>query len=92
MKCVVKDCENHSHEGKFVGSLCSPCHEFISGEGGLYSQAYRNTRSMIDLAIAREREACAQVCIETGATRGNSDAAFDMADHCAAAIRARVDK
>lgn len=42
--------------------------------------------------VAAEREACAQVCIETGATKGNSDAAFDMADHCAAAIRARGEK
>lgn len=44
------------------------------------------------LVAAAEREACAQVCIETGATKGNSDAAFDMADHCAAAIRARKEK
>jgi len=42
MKCIVKDCENHTHEGKFVGDLCSPCHAFITtGEGG-QSQAYRN--------------------------------------------------
>lgn len=44
------------------------------------------------LVAAAEREACAQVCIETGATKGSSDAAFDMADHCAAAIRARGEK
>lgn len=44
------------------------------------------------LVAAAEREACAQVCIETGATNGNSDAAFDMADHCAAVIRARGEK
>jgi hypothetical protein len=41
-KCIVKDCENHTHEGRFVGDLCSPCHAFITtGEGG-QSQAYRN--------------------------------------------------
>ena len=41
-------------------------------------------------SIARaEREACAQVCIDAGATKGRSDDGFDMADHCAAAIRAR---
>ena len=62
MKCAVKDCENHAHEGKFVGLLCSPCHTFIAGDGGLYSQAYRNSRNMIDTAIAEEREACAKVC------------------------------
>ena len=59
MKCAVKDCENRAHEGKFVGLLCSPCHTFIAGDGGLYSQAYRNSRNMIDTAIAQEREACA---------------------------------
>lgn len=64
MRCLVKDCENHSHEGKFVGPLCSPCYAFISGEGGLYSQAYRNVRSMIDLAVAAEREECAQLADE----------------------------
>jgi len=59
-KCAVKDCENHSHQGKFVGLLCSPCHAFVAGDGGLYSQAYRNSRSMIDLAVAMEREAIGQ--------------------------------
>jgi len=90
MKCVVKDCENHSHEGKFVGSLCSPCHEFISGEGGLYSQAYRNSRSMIDLAVAREREACAQVCEEGG--RDESGRIHVQAWGAAKDIRARGEK
>lgn len=40
-------------------------------------------------AVAAEREVCAKVCIETGATKGRSDDGWDMADHCAAAIRAR---
>lgn len=61
-KCVVKDCGNHTNEGLFVGLLCSPCHAFISGDGGLYSQAYRNSRVMIDIAIQMEREACAALC------------------------------
>jgi hypothetical protein len=64
MKCAVKDCENHAHEGKFVGLLCAPCYTLITGDGGLYSQAYRNSRNMIDTAIAMEREACAKVCEE----------------------------
>ena len=54
-KCAVKDCENHTHQGKFIGLLCAPCHCFISGGGGLYSQAYRNSRAMIDTAIEMER-------------------------------------
>lgn len=54
-KCAVKDCENHTHQGKFIGLLCSPCHKFVSGDGGLYSQAYRNSRAMIDTAVEMER-------------------------------------
>ncbi|MCX7658963.1 MAG: hypothetical protein N2040_00205 [Caldimonas manganoxidans] len=33
-------------------------------------------------------EEAAGVCIETGSTKGSCDAAFDIADACAAAIRA----
>ena len=33
-------------------------------------------------------EEAAGACIETGSTKGSCDAAFDMADACAAAIRA----
>lgn len=64
MKCAVKDCQNHAHEGKFIGLLCAPCHTFIAGDGGLHSQAYRNSRTMIDVAIAMEREACALIADE----------------------------
>lgn len=42
-KCIVKDCENHKHEGGFVGDLCKPCHQFITTGEGIYSQAYRNS-------------------------------------------------
>jgi hypothetical protein len=44
VKCIVEDCENHRHEGGFVGNLCIPCHEFITTGEGVYSQAYRNTK------------------------------------------------
>ena len=44
MRCIVKDCKNHEHEGKFVGSLCFPCHEYITKAEGRHSQAYRNTQ------------------------------------------------
>ena len=57
MKCIVKDCTNHSHQGKFIGELCSPCYSFITTGEGVYSQAYRNT-------VLAEREACAKVCEE----------------------------
>jgi hypothetical protein len=29
-KCLVKGCENHSSQGKFIGDLCMPCHEMIT--------------------------------------------------------------
>lgn len=53
MKCIVKDCPNHSHEGKFVGDLCSPCFNFLAAGEGESSQAYENT-------VLKEREACAE--------------------------------
>lgn len=43
-KCIVKDCENHKHQGRFVGDLCSPCHAFITRNEGKHSQAYRNSQ------------------------------------------------
>jgi hypothetical protein len=55
MKCKVKDCENHTDQGVFVGFLCMPCHTFLTIGEGTYSQLYRNT-------VAAEREACAKVC------------------------------
>ena len=45
LKCIVKDCENHRHEGGFTGDLCNPCYEFITTGKGIYSQAYRNTQT-----------------------------------------------
>jgi hypothetical protein len=83
MKCAVKDCTNHAHEGKFIGLLCSPCHNFIAGErGGGRSQACRNTQYKIDEAVKAEREACAKVC----ETEGSVD---DLPEHYADAIRSR---
>jgi hypothetical protein len=52
MKCKVKDCENHTDQGVFVGFLCMPCYTFLTIGEGTYSQLYRNT-------VAAEREACA---------------------------------
>jgi hypothetical protein len=42
-----------------------------------------------ELVRADEREACAQLCVNIGATKGNCDQHFDMADECAEQIRAR---
>jgi len=45
IKCAVKDCTNHTHQGRFVGLLCAPCHSYVSsGDGGGYSQVARNTQ------------------------------------------------
>ena len=48
-KCVVKDCENHKHEGGFNGDVCSPCYQFIVHGKGVSSQAYRNTHPVKEL-------------------------------------------
>lgn len=29
MKCHVKDCTNHSDEGRFIGEFCSPCYHML---------------------------------------------------------------
>jgi len=54
-KCAVKDCESRISQEYFNGFLCIPCHQFVSGEGGLNSKAYWNSRKMIDTAIEMER-------------------------------------
>jgi hypothetical protein len=40
--CIVYNCLNSSDQGIFIGDLCGPCHEFISKNIGLYSQAAKN--------------------------------------------------
>ena len=58
MKCAVVGCNNHDHEGKFVGLLCNPCHSFISGSPlGRNSQAYRNTQTLVEDAVLDARGA-----------------------------------
>jgi len=29
-KCLTKGCENHRHQGKFIGDLCAPCNSYIT--------------------------------------------------------------
>lgn len=45
-----------------------------------------------DSGANAERVECARACIEVGATKANSDDSLDIADLCAAAIRARGEK
>jgi hypothetical protein len=69
MKCSVKDCKNQSHQGDFVGLLCGPCHDFIAGGDSIYSQAYRNMRSMIDAAVSKESGARMRAQVESENTQ-----------------------
>ena len=80
MKCIVKDCPNHEHEGRFSAELCFPCFRFIATGEGVHSQAYRNVQK----AVAAEREECAKVCEKVG-DRDTDTHAYDCAD----AIRVR---
>lgn len=42
-RCIVKDCTNYAHQGKFVGDLCEPCHHMITtGEIGPTTSFLRN--------------------------------------------------
>jgi len=41
-KCLIPNCENCEHQGAFIGELCQPCHDFITTNTGIFSQAYRN--------------------------------------------------
>jgi hypothetical protein len=60
MKCIVKNCQNHEHEGRFIGQLCSPCFGYLSTEEGVHSQAYRNVQKLVE----QEREECAKIANE----------------------------
>jgi hypothetical protein len=43
--CIVYRCQNREDQGKFVGALCAPCYDHISGQPipeRQYSQAFRN--------------------------------------------------
>ena len=63
MKCKVKDCENHTDQGVFVGFLCMPCYTFLNTSEGTYSQLYRNT-------VAAEREAAIEDARTVGGEAG----------------------
>ena len=40
MKCIVKGCSNHQGEGKFVDTLCSPCHTMLTQGKKMPSEAW----------------------------------------------------
>ena len=58
-------------------------------EQEVFLRVYREEIERFATLIRNEAlEEAAGVCIETGSTKGSCDAAFDIADACAAAIRA----
>lgn len=52
-KCSVRDCENHTDQGSFVGEFCTPCYRYITKGEGKFSQVYRNTMSDVKDGIAK---------------------------------------
>jgi hypothetical protein len=50
-KCVVKDCENRSDQGRFKGEMCLPCYNFVVLGEGEYSQAYRNFLAKLRISV-----------------------------------------
>lgn len=43
-KCLVKDCQNHTHQGKFIGDLCAPCYNALVG--GRVPKVIRDPREL----------------------------------------------
>lgn len=48
-KCIVFGCSNHKEDGPFVGSLCAPCHGYITTGKIGYTDSFLG-------ALARENE------------------------------------
>lgn len=51
-KCLIPGCQNHTDEGKFIGDLCFPCHDYVFKNKGVDSQAYRNEITKSNLRMA----------------------------------------
>lgn len=45
--CIVKNCENSSEHGGFVGNICQPCYDFITTSRKGYSVVERNVVRLI---------------------------------------------
>ena len=54
-KCVVHRCENYTDQGEFAGSLCVPCHHYLSDPDckDTSSQALRNEQYHYKLWLRR---------------------------------------
>jgi len=58
-KCLVKGCENHSHQGQFIGNLCMPCHQAITtgvaGHGnGFIGELYRDNKALAAEKVSKQ--------------------------------------
>jgi hypothetical protein len=53
-KCIVKGCQNHKHQGQFVGDLCAPCHRMLCEGQCLPSTAWfaERARHLVGAAMA----------------------------------------
>ena len=40
MKCIVKGCSNHKHEGVFLDTLCVPCYTMLTQGRKMSSEAW----------------------------------------------------
>jgi hypothetical protein len=52
-RCIVKDCQNYTDQGLFVGDLCMPCHRFVTVGEGAHSQIFRNGLGFFTTRLAR---------------------------------------
>lgn len=52
MKCIIEGCQNQTHEGEFIGKICSPCYSYLVDGKGTTSQAYRNQEELKQLKTA----------------------------------------
>lgn len=42
-KCLVKGCNNHKHQGKFVVDLCSPCYNMLTSGNIAFGETFIHT-------------------------------------------------
>jgi hypothetical protein len=48
-RCIVHGCVNYRHQGRFVGNLCAPCHDYITtGRVGLTTSFLGKLDALMD--------------------------------------------
>lgn len=62
MKCIVRGCENHTHQGAFVGVLCAPCHEMLTtGKPGFGKTFVHRLAQRLEAEVKEARNEAAVV-------------------------------